>query len=127
MTRGAPELMLSSMHSRIVFLENKPGGLVIDALTSDGRVLSMDASVPASMWGFAATLTLGRWAELGSQIRVELYDQRGEPRVRLRDETHLIVLALGCPATVSSHAGAHLEKEGTYRPDGRPAVDRVGG
>lgn len=127
MTRQPPALKLSSMHSRIVFLENKPGGLVIDALTSDGRVLSMDSSVPASMWGFAAALTLGRWEELGSQIQVELYDQRGAHRVRLRDGEHLIVLDLTCPATVSSRAGEHLEKEGAYRRAGRVPVDRVRG
>jgi hypothetical protein len=93
--------MLSSMHSRIVFIESKPGGLVIDALASDGRALSMDAVVPASMWGFAAALTLGRWAEQGSQVTVDLFEKGGSRRVRLSDEDHLVMLDLTRPASLS--------------------------
>lgn len=119
--------MLSSMHSRIIFLETKPGGMIVDALTSDGRVLSMDAAVPVSMWGFAAALTLGRWAELGAQVEVELYYQRGVHRVRLTDREHVVVLDLTRAAAVSSHAGEHLEKEGANRGSGLPAAGRVGG
>ena len=96
--------MLSSMHSRIAYIQSKPRGLVIDALTSDGQVLSMDAEVPPSMWGFAAAVVLGRWAEQGTQVLTELYDTRGTPRLRLSDDEHLVVLDLRRPATVSTPA-----------------------
>lgn len=119
--------MLSNMHSRIVFIENKPRGLVIDALTSDGRVLSVEAEVPPSMWGFAAAMALGRWAEEGTQVATELYECRGIDRLRLSDDDHLVVLDLARPATVSSHAGEHLGKQGTNRRPRRPAAGRVGG
>ena len=104
--------MLTSMHCRIVFIETRPGGLTIDALTSKGEVLAMDAHVPVAAWGIAAALTLGRWAELGSQVEVDLHDARGMHRVRLTDDRHLVVLDLSRPATVSSHAGGNSEEEG---------------
>ena len=94
--------MLRAMHSRIVFIESKPRRLLIDALTSEGQLLSMEAEVPPSMWGFAAALVLGRWSAEGTQIVTELYDARGSHRLRLSDEEHLIVLDLARPATVSA-------------------------
>lgn len=130
MTCRQPRLMLSSMHCRIVFMESKPGGLVVDALTSNGEALSLDAHVPVSTWGFAAALTLGRWAELGSQVEVELYDKREIPRVRLSDDDHLVVLDLSRRAAVSPDAGQQLdqsEKERAVRGPRRRTVDRVGG
>lgn len=119
-------LMLRFMHSRIVFIESKPGRLVIDALTSDGQVLSMEAEVPAAMWGFAAALALGRWAEQGTQVVTDLYESRGSNRLRLSDDEHLVVLDLARPATVTAHAGEHLGKEGANRHAVRAAAGRVG-
>ena len=101
--------MLSGMHSRIVFLESRPRTLVIDALTSQGQILSMEAQVPVTMWGFAAALTLGRWAEQGSQIDVDLHEKRGVGRVRLSDEEHLVVLDLTRPAIVARHPAGSAE------------------
>ena len=95
--------MLKPMHSRIVFLESKPRRLLIDALTAEGHVLSMEAEVPPSMWGFAAAVVLGRWGAEGTQVVTELYDARGSHRLRLSDDEHLIVLDLVRPATVSAH------------------------
>ena len=111
MTWWGPGLMLSGMHSRIVFLESRPGGILIDALTSHGQTLSMDAQVPVSIWGFAAALTLGQWAEQGSQVEVDLLDQRGVSRVRLSDRQHLVVLDLSRPAIVSRHPAGSPEEE----------------
>ena len=95
--------MLRPMHSRIVFIESKPRRLLIDALTAEGHVLSMEAEVPPSMWGFAAAVVLGRWNAEGTQVVTELYDARGSHRLRLSDDEHLIVLDLVRPATVSAH------------------------
>ena len=127
-------LMLKNMHSRIVFIESRPGGLAIDALTSEGRTLSMDAQVPVSTWGLAAAMTLGRWAEQGSQVEVDLRETRGVSRVRFTDEEHKVVLDLTRlhlgplpAATVAPNAGEHREKEPAGRGPGRVAARRVAG
>lgn len=92
------------MKCRMMFVEALPGGVLVDVV-GDGMTTTFEAQIPFCTWGFAAALTLGRWAVDGAEIDVELQDTRGAHRARMSDGEHLILLDLRSPATVHRCAG----------------------
>ena len=92
------------MKCRMMFVETLPGGVLVDVV-GDGMTTTFEACIPFCTWGFAAALTLGRWAVDGAEIDVELHNTRDVHRARMSDDEHLIVLDLRSPATVCRGAG----------------------
>ena len=96
------------MRCRMMFVETVPGGAVVDVL-GDGTMTTLEACIPFCRWGFAAALTLGRWAAAGAELDLELYEGRGAHRARISDDERRILFDLRAPATVSRHTGATAE------------------
>lgn len=85
---------------RVAFVRPRPGGVVIDGLSSGprplraGTPLSLDANLPQQPWAFAAAYALGCWEAQGTEVTVRLQRRRGALQARISGEPYTILLDL---------------------------------
>ena len=84
----------TTLTGRLIFIEPRPAGAVIDLLDERGHPFSVDVGLPWSAWALAAAGTLEMWAADHRRVALSFFTSRGTPRVSLSDDRYSIVLDL---------------------------------
>ncbi len=82
---------------RLVFYELLPGRVRLDAITDAGEPVTLEVSLPATLWAVAAVETLDRWVLDTRPIRLLLRATRRGIRLELSDGQARITLDLLSP------------------------------
>ena len=92
--------LLPELCAQIMFIEPRPGGLVIDLLCAldeprfSGTAVSLDAAIPLQAWAVLAVLTVDRWAVLGSEVLLKFRGHHSVAQVSITDQHHALLLDL---------------------------------
>lgn len=108
--RLLPLQLLPELRAQIIFIQPRPGELLIDVLCSpdepsfSGNAVSLDAAVPLQGWAILAVLTVDRWANLGSEVKLKFRHNQSLAQVSISDEHHTVLLDLrSWPVGLSVH------------------------
>ncbi len=82
---------------RLVFYELLPGRVRLDAITGAGQPVTLEVSLPATLWAVAAVAALDRWVLDSRPIRLRMRATRHGSRLELSDGQARVTLDLLTP------------------------------